>query len=690
METQATTDQSQPVQLTPDQQSKIVAAIKEARRKGKDARKPYDEDGDDCHNAYLCKNEESEKVEMEWRSNAYLPWCRDAVDATFAYFVQNMFPRNNDLISLKGRTQEDHPGVRVMEQYLKYLFQQNEFADQFKLAIKQALTRNHTALKGFWRDEKKVVYEWEEQQDPMTGQVVKRKVPKDITVYNNVWFDLIPIKDIHFYPIKGDFHKTLRVHDTFKFKEELLEQAQSGQTPYFNLDLVEQEKDHGSGDSFYKAPTDSSLTESKEEGDCGLKISEAYIHRIKVGAQVFRNYLATVVNDKVLIRFQPNPYGMGKCPIIFQALNPLDDNLCGDGLLSPGLSLQYAGNAIFNMKLDELKAKLYGSYKYYDDEVFDPDNFLAVPGGLVEMADAESVATNLIPVNPHLEHLQIAYAEVAEIKAEFEAVTVPPVVKGLLAAQEATATETNYAQSNASGKMHVMAHQMDKLLRWATELAYDQIFQRLQYDPRVKEDIARVTQEATVTITHDEEGNPLPEPFIRQRAMDELVAMLPQFIPVSDIDIQVIGYQNQVRRQEEMMALERALPQLAQSPAAKYQKWYDTADAVYELIGLDSKRFLMSKEDAEAADAQEQEQLQAQADAVQQQAIAQVELEKEKLELEKLKSQHQAVVDEKKLEIEILKLQIERERMAAESDRFDKETKLKQSENKEKAKNDKK
>lgn len=673
METQTHTDSSEEVQLTPQEQAKIVNAVTMGEKKGKDARKAADDDGNECYNAYICKQEKSEEIKMQWRSNAYLPWCRDAIDATYAYLIANMFPRNEDLFSLKGRTQEDHPGVKVMEEYISYLFRQNDFADQFKKAIKQGLTRNHTAMKGYWRDEKKVTYEWVDGEDG-----VKRKQPKEITVYNNVWFDVVPLKNFHFFPISGDYNKTLRVHTTWRFKEELLEQAKAGQVPYFNMDIIAGERDDAtSAGSFWKPPTESPDDGDKE--DKGLKVSEAYFHRLNIDGRIFNNYIATVVNDKTLIRFQPNPYGMGKCPILFTAINPLDDSLVGDGILSPGLSLQYAGNAVFNMKLDELKAKLYGSYVYWDDEVFDADNFLAVPAGLVEMSQESVTQGNLRPVNPHLEHLAIVYSEIAEIKAEFESVTVPPVVKGMLATQDNTATAETYAQNNASGKMHVIAGTNNKILREAVEMTYDLIYQRMQFDPRVKEDIARVTQEAIETITVDADGQPLPEPFTRELSPQELVAKLPQFIPVAEIDIEVIAYQNQVRRQEELVNMERAIPQMMANPEmAALHKMYDTAEAVYESLQLDPERFLVTKE--EAAQAQEQQQAamqQAQA-LVEEQQRSEIEMNKQKMQLELLKEQHQAVVDEKKLEIEMLKLQMEQQRMTLDHERAQQDQEFRQ------------
>lgn len=615
METQKTVIQAKPVTLNSTDQDKIITFVKDAWDKGKAARKKYKDHWEECEKAYHCEMPKIESPELDWMSNECLPWAYDAAESWFAHIHSTTIPKNDQIFTVSGRTQEDHPGANVMQKYLEYRFERNKFPQQLGEAYKQLVIKNHTCLKVYWREDITVKYQWVdepvldafgyEQINPETlAPLVKRvKKPEEDVTFNNVWIDVVDVDNFVMYPIYGDIEKTTRIHETYRHYEDLI--ASADKTNYFNLKEIE--------DLAEKETESTNFQLEAEKTDCknkGLNIKEAWIHRIKIGEKVYRNYVATIVNDKVLIRFQPNPYGDGRSPFIFMALRPDGGCLYGYGLNSKGLGILNAANKIFNARLDEMNLNIHTPHKYYDDGVFNPYNVISRPGAMIKMAQ-QGVQDNLIPLIENLAPMQQAMAEVAELKVEFETVTVPKVVKGMIeVGSNNTATEITQAQNNSNGKMHIDAFNInDKIIGPAIELTYQLIYDRMQFDDTIAEEIMLITQ------PKDENGFPMGE--------------LP-VLPLPEVDIKIVGYQNVIRKQEQLQGVGQALPQLSESPAGKYLKWDNIGEDVLRLLDLDTDRLWANEDERSQIDKQEQQAQEEQQQLVIQQEMAKLELQKQK------------------------------------------------------------
>lgn len=630
MELETTNVDHKPVSLNEEEQQKVVNFVCLMKQKGKDARAKYEEDWEKCDRAYLGIPEDYDAEEVDFQSNLVLPWAYDAVESWVAHMHSTLMPRDEEIFSIQGRTSEDHPGADVMETYLEYRLDENKFPQQFWKALMQLARKNHTCVKNYWKDDKETFYEWREA--PVIGEdgqpAIKHvKVPNERQVFNNVWMDVIDIEDFFFYPIHGDIHKTTRIHRTYRFKEDLIQQAKSGQTPYFNIDKLEELKDDDTGD-YDRNPTASGYDIDEEnerkKGEEGVEIYEAWIHRIVIEGKVYRNYVATVVDEKVLIRFQPNPYPMGQSPFHFIALNPDGNCNYGYGLISPGLQMLYAANRIFNGRIDEIEMKIHPPYKYWDDQVFNPYDIVTRTGAMVRMADIESVQANLMPLNPMLEHLQIVFAEVAELKAEFESVTVPKVVKGLIETKrDTTATEQRLAHNSSSGRMHGQGHWINNgFLKPVLEMFYSLIYDRLD---ELKPEIARLTQPAVQTV----EGPEGPQQI--QLQPEQMVMMLPQFLPLPDVDIKMVGYENEIKKQETLLALNQFIGQVYETPIANYLKWPNIGKIAIRMMNLSQQELMVDDDEQESIDQQSSQE----ADIAKQ---VQLEAEKAKIEMDKAKA----------------------------------------------------
>lgn len=676
MEIQSTTEHVKPIKLDDEQQKKVVNFILEMEGLGKSARAKYEATWDKCHKAYHQQPDPIKDENQKWQSNLCLPWARDAVDSATAYLNQTLLPKGDQLFTITGRTQEDHPGAKVMEEYMTHVFERNGLAEQFAKLIKLSQIHNHPLMKVYWKNETRVAYEWVDTVDPLTGEVKKVKASKEIPVYNNVWFDLIELKDFVFYPVCGDFEKTTRIHTTYRYLDELQEAVEAGSAPYFNLDKLETKDEEYSSTGKVTEEYEAKNEDFKPKG---IKLKEAIIPRIKIGKKICKNYLATIADDQVLIRFQPNPDTMGKSSYVFKAMNPIGNNLYGDGLLAPGLELLDAGNRILNGRLDEINLKLNMPYKFYDDDTFNANNVVNRPGALVEVADVEAVMAQLQPVNPAIQHLTLAYSEVAELKIEFENVTVPKAVKGMIEQKETTATEINTATQNSMGKMHVQAGRLGYLLQELMEKAYQLIYERMQYDETIKEDIARITQEATKQVQDgvDEQGQPTYQTLTK--TPEEMVDELPEFLPLPEVDVKIIGYQNQIRKEEQLVAMREITAQAMQTPElSKHINGRGVLEAAIELSGLDKDRMLTDEKQVQQSEQQQAEAAQKQQELMMQVEMSKMQSEAAKLELEKQKAAREVKEAETQAEIELIKLAIEKIRLGMEAERSEKESDFKE------------
>jgi hypothetical protein len=158
--------------------------------------------------------------------------------------------------------------------------------------------------------------------------------------------------------------------------------------------------------------------------------------------------------------------------------------------------------------------------------------------------------------------------------------------------------------------MNVQAYHInDNLFQPWLEWQYLLTYQRMQFDNNLKLEIARVTIPATTVIPPvDINGNPIPGPPLeRKKEPEELIQELPKFIPAPDIDIKMVAYQNTIRKQEQLQALGAIVPQLIQSPAAPYLKWYEIAEQSFTSAELDPKRFLCTPDEKEQIDQAQQQ-----------------------------------------------------------------------------------
>lgn len=647
MEQTTTQDAIIPLDLSEEEADRVIQHVNTMWDKGIEARKTYKDDWTACDRAYRCELEpiNSDILESGF-SQKCLPWAFEAAESWFSHIYSTTYPRDDQVFSLTGRTDEDEEPAEALEKFMMYKLDQMRFGRSYADALRQLVRRNHTVLKAYWKRTERVSYEGVQEE----GRNLYESNVK--TTYNGLAIDVIDLDDFAFYPIYGDFDKTTRIHQFRRHLDEL--QAAAQDAGYFNLHEIE-EKECEPQAKVAIEDRDAALKAK------GLRVREAWIHRIKINDRIFRNVVATVVNEKYLIRFQPNTYPGGASPFVFMALRPDGDCLYGYGLNSRGLPVLAAANEIFNSRLDEIRIRIHPPTKYYDDGVFNPRNAVSTPGAFFRVAGPESVANNLIPMNSDLSAIGLTYTEVAELKVEFESVTVPKVVKGMIDAKVGgtTATEIAQAQNNSSGRMNIDAERIDQcLLTPMFLLMYANLTQKIESDPEIRLEFARVTQPSGQMVEDPQTGAAIWQQFMPE----EILQKLPQPLPMESVDIKLVAYQNFLRKQQQLQAMAQTIPMLIQTPAAKYLDYGKMADSALRLSELPENLMMDEAQQKQADESEQQAQQQAQ-----QMQVAEVQ---GKLQLEQQKLQQDYEIAMAKIELERMKLQMDMQmRLYAEQQR---------------------
>jgi hypothetical protein len=610
MELELTQEDVLSYELTAEEEQKVIQHVEHAWTQGLSARKQHEWDWQECQKAYRCEADPLKDKRLDWRSNLFLPWAYNAVESWHAYIHSLLLPRDEDFLNLEGRTPDDAEANRLMSQYLQYVFRNAGLAESFSMFLKTYAMQGPAVLKVYWRSERRRV------QDPVLG------IEQEELAYHNVWFDWVDMADFVFYPVLGDIEKTTRIHRTRRHLEDLQAAQAAGEVNYMNLE------------AFSK----------KDISSEGLTLKEAWIPRIQLGEAIYKNVVATIAEagpqgKAVLIRFVPNPLDQGRSPFVYDCMQTVGNNLLGWGLLSKSMPLLKYANFLTNARADSLKRGLYPMFKYVDDGVFNPYNVVARPHAMIKVGDLG----NLVPITDGLDRISFAQQELQQLKAEYEESTVPRIVRGQIEATNPTATEMNYAQNNASGKMNVVAQRLnEKVLKPLFELAYQLIQTRVNTDPNIMEDIARVTQ-------------PNPMGVSGYATVEAMALDLPKFTPLPLVDVKLVGYQHNARRMERLEAMETTLQSLMQSPASSYIQWDRVAESVLKLQNLPVDDILIP---AQARQAMLHQQLQME-EQQKQVKLMRDQIEQE-AEMHKIKTQfdlewHQLKLEKERLAYDLIK-----------------------------------
>lgn len=556
---EATTIKPLEGELSSSEEAEIVKQVKELISSGKAAMEPARTKVKRAYKAYNLQHDR--KTLDKTRTNAYLPWVYTAIESGHARLVNSMLPNDEDIFSIMGETEDDNEACEFMSEALKSYFKDGGVITELSRALKAA-EFGYCAVK---MAIKKVEKQYsvaidapvlDEIGEPILDELGQPMLQKQVQTQSDLIYygpsaELIPLDDFFIYPLNLPMERTSYGHRVWRYLDELEEVQAQGF--YRNIDQIR--ADMGDNDTAFKTGNADSSGDGRKQG---LEVWELWLPRVKVGKRgILKNYIATVVEGKYLVRFEPNPYDFGIVPFIYvpfiEDVN-VDQGLqnTGHGLVDKALEIQKIGNFIVNQICDESKVKLYGTYKYIEDGSFNPGAFVTRPGGLVRVADIN----NLQPINPNLGQLSFGFQELQYWEQQFEIVTnVPKFLKGVIdeGPGQTTATEKRLTAEGNDQRFRALGrHLNEKLLKPVVLFSYVLTRQWCIQDPIFMGDLVR-----RVVESKEEVQQPDGSVAYRELTPDKMLAKVPDMPPLSKIDINVVGFENVLNKSENAAKLER-------------------------------------------------------------------------------------------------------------------------------------
>jgi len=625
---------------TDEQKKRIVGWITKKREKSEKGKKKYMTAGEYAEAGYLGVQKRANTTNnIQYEREYSLPWFKDAVDSLVAHLAPTLYPRGENFFAIEGRNYSDELDSELLERYTGYCFDRDGFYKKAKKWVKELALKGSGGYKIKWKTEYK--------------QVIGESEPR--LVFHQPSVDAIDPKDFFPYPLSGEFEKAVKIHRTYHSivgLEKLLNCQDEGyfQDPDFKEWLADQKR---------------KPKEDKYVAD------EAWIPELVLTDGVsFENKVALVIENKWLVRWVDNNLPYNSSPFVWTALSAINGEFFGYPLTSSvhDLWLLSCDNVNDAMQQQALNISPPNGY-IPTDAMFDPQNIISTPGALVPMGSPQTVFRLQMTEGD----VQGAFNAVSFAKSEFESVTVPKAVKGIIEENNRTATEINTVHNSANSKMDLMAGDInDDINVPLVEMFYNMIHQeavREQNEPfqPLLESIIQVTQEkptpndpTLVSVPNENEG------MEQQQApteVDPKQKVLTALRPSLELNIKAVGYENFKKKQDSLQGLKTASEILAPFGEAALSLFSvkRTAKGVLHSVNLDTDQWFKSDEEAEE-EAKAQQSHQEQAQQVEQKQMqlqdAEVALKQADARLKEFDAQLKAQQQQHDQQMEVLDKQI--------------------------------
>lgn len=602
--------------LSKQEEALVVHQLCDIWAKGEQALRPGRDRKKDIVKAYNAQH--LRKPDKD-RSDAYLTLVYNAIEIGHARLESSLLPTEEEIFTITGETEDDNELCDMMSEYLKSLIKDNDGEEVISDAIKEALIGGEAVIRVSMR--KDVSYVTQMQQaplidetgqpiidpvtqqpmpepavdetgqpiiDPATGQMIPSG-PKPTKVeqidFYGCMFETVHPDDFIIFPVTGDKKRACMAQRVWRYYDELLAAESSGF--YQNVSEI---PPPAKNNSTYD--TTGRVGDGHKQGMC---LKEFWLPRIMVNGRVYRNMIATVVDDKYLIRFENNRLDGGIRPFIYVPLikdYTIEGGMqnSGHGICHRAFEMQRVSNMTINQVIDESRSKLFGMYKYKpSDKAFNPATFTFKPNGLIATDDPNNC---LIPLNQPLQHLSFGIQELEYFQNQFETTTgIPKFLHGVQDTNSNdTATAKRLAAEGADVRFRKLGKTLNRLLEDVLKVTYTITRQVAMEDPTLLLDIAKRTQ-----VDRVQQFDTMTGQMTTVQLPDEILIQKVQGLPtLKSVDIKVVGFENTLRKQEFAMAIERFFTGIANIGMAIAQnpqffmryKMDDAADRYAQSLGV--------------------------------------------------------------------------------------------------------
>jgi len=533
-----------------------------------------------------CEHPEHIKKKPKDRTKVYLPWVRKAHLVCAAYLRKMLL--SGSWKQLEGKTEEDQKSADYLTKKIDYLFEKNpNFQKALYDMFSQFTKKGMTVGKVYWKTI--TTYQWKYSIDEL-GQQLQNKVP--VNLYNDIALDYVDIDDFQAYPTWGDFREATKIHRTKKKYIDLLANKQN----YLPGSLERLESKYNQYDN------------SMQQSD--IEVKECWIHKAVVSGQAIDNCIITIADD-VLLSIVANPYDYGICPFLWSGFNYEDGSMLATGLCYEAIDLQELGNLTQNMIVDGGKKVVY-------PVMFTPaslrvDGYTTTPGGFWPVPD-QLFEKNMLPrpVEYNLSGLTLTYETLAQIKAQFDAMTVPDILKGIRPERDETATRDMLVSESAQDNMNLPASNINNdILKPLIQFIYVITRQHIQTDMDARLQLAQLVLESTEKIQQpkldqfgeyvlNDQGQPITEEIEVLKEDDALLAELGDLIPLERINITINGYETNYKKLEKLkniQTMEGMVANFASPEISEILNQESLLRDVLQLLELNVESLLKTKEE---------------------------------------------------------------------------------------------
>ena len=367
----------------------------------------------ECVLAVDCRFGETWEDLEDYRSKRYmsLPW--QAVETVSSSLMRGAMPQ--DWFDLLGRTPADDQKAKLLKALLNYQHFKTKKRRKIKNFLRAACTTGNVPWCVDWREDIINVPDDEAMAAQMAFNQMQQQM--GMAVPAEAQMNFRPTKALRAYD-GPDFHfgnifdyvqdmqpsnslyalRAIKFYRSKAYLDHMSQPDENGYSMYQNVDQISDENIFRDSSDSLKLMTERQIGIARMPKDMVELIQfegDFEIPNGGAGSTYYPNHIMVLANRKTVIRFEPNPFIYGKPTWELFTLFPTPNELYGRGIIEPILGINDGIQVRYNQTLEAGALAINPGFKYKEDSVFDPDEFISAPGMLVKCMDP---ANTLVPL----------------------------------------------------------------------------------------------------------------------------------------------------------------------------------------------------------------------------------------------------------------------------------------------------
>lgn len=531
-------------------QRRVVEYVVDHYERWKEQRLSKEQVWQECLYNYLCWVDPAKYQGWPWRSKVCDTMSQEIADAVGSALVTQMFPLDEDFLSIKALSPGGEGYTAVMEEELKRRLITSSFTERLLPVSSQLAVLGNTAFTMPWRRKTR-------ERRMRQGREIQRMLE---VKYDNFSFEPVDVLDVVIDPYAIATPSSMTIWRV----QTSLDELKQHKDLYKNLDQLEMS---GQG-----LPSDTSRSEKttrasvfgfeyrpEEEFDIELLVCYG---DIVIDGEMYQDSLAVIGNRGVCLRFEENPYFGGR-PCFLGTYSSLWFTPYGRGPLEALRGQQALINTFLNQKADVLNLIIMGAFAYVDDGTIEPSDLVLEPGKGIPVGDINNIKTLTPPGNPAL-----AYQEIAQLRDRGDQSSgASDYMKGMFPGGRKTAYETQQIVAGSSARLNAtLRHLGESMVEPALNFALESV-QQFTYGRNAE----------------------IPDEALEERYY-----------------VQYTGAQTAILREEQKQALREFLAVMVQDPelSASLNR-REVAEEVRRLSRLTNKRLVLTEQELQAKQAKD-------------------------------------------------------------------------------------